>query len=57
MMTGDDKRQAIIDYRIEQAKHLVNEIEPLIYSGSLIFAANRIYYGMFYMVTVLALKY
>ena len=57
MTIEEDKRQAIIVYRIEQAKSLIREIEPLIHSGSFIFAINRIYYGMFYMLTALALKY
>jgi len=57
MIIEDDKRQAIIVYRIEQAKGLIKEIESLINSGSLLFAVNRIYYGMFYMVTALAIKY
>ncbi|MEI6049806.1 MAG: HEPN domain-containing protein [Bacteroidota bacterium] len=56
MIIKDDIRQAIIDYRIEQAKGLIKEIENLINSGSLLFAVNRIYYGMFYMLTALALK-
>ncbi len=57
MTVEDNKRKAIIDYRIDQAKNLIHEIEPLIDSGSFVFAVNRIYYGMFYMVTALALKY
>lgn len=57
MILDDNKRQAIIDYRIEQAKGLFNDIDVLINSGKFIFAVNRIYYAMFYMVTALALKY
>jgi uncharacterized protein (UPF0332 family) len=57
MTVGEEKRKAIIDYRINQAKTLIPEIESLIRSGSYVFAVNRIYYGMFYMVTALALKY
>lgn len=57
MTVEDNKRKAIIDYRVDQAKSLISEIEPLIHSGSFVFAVNRIYYGMFYMVTALALKY
>jgi uncharacterized protein (UPF0332 family) len=56
MIIEEDKRQAIIAYRIEQAKGLIKEIETLINSDSLIFAVNRIYYGMFYMLTALAIK-
>lgn len=56
MITEDEKKQAIIAYRIEQAKGLIKDIETLINSGSFVFAVNRIYYGMFYMVTALAIK-
>jgi len=48
MTIEDDKRQAIIAYRIEQAKGLITEIDALINSGSLIFAVNRILWNVLY---------
>ena len=47
----------LITYRIEQAKGTIAEIEILIEKNLLSLAINRIYYGMFYMLLALSLKY
>lgn len=48
--------QELINYRIEQAKSAISEVEILIEQNLLTLAINRIYYGMFYMLLALALK-
>jgi uncharacterized protein (UPF0332 family) len=55
MIPADD-RQALIKYRIEQAKETADLSEFLIMSDKLSVAVNRIYYGMYYALTSLALK-
>lgn len=55
-MITDNDRQALIKYRIEQAKETVILSEFLIKSDKLSVAVNRIYYGMYYALTSLALK-
>lgn len=47
----------LITYRIEQAKGTIPEIEILIEKNLLSLAINRIYYGMFYMLLALSLKF
>jgi len=53
-MSSDEKRKALADYRLRQAKESLEEARYLL-SGekSLRSVANRIYYGMFYAVLVL----
>jgi uncharacterized protein (UPF0332 family) len=46
----------LINYRIEQAKAAISDVEILIEQNLLTLAINRIYYGMFYMLLALALK-
>jgi uncharacterized protein (UPF0332 family) len=47
----------LIRYRIQQAYNTVEEVEFQIENNYLVLAVNRIYYGMFYMLLALALKY
>jgi uncharacterized protein (UPF0332 family) len=56
-MISDNDRKILIDYRLEQASETIKLSEFLIDAGQLNVAVNRIYYGMFYAVTALALKY
>lgn len=56
MITETD-RNALIHYRIRQAKETIELAEFLKDSGKLSVAINRIYYGMYYAVTALALKH
>lgn len=51
-----DNQTELINYRIEQAKESISEVEILIEKNLLTLAINRIYYGMFYMLLALALK-
>ena len=56
-MIRDDDRQALINYRLEQAKDTVELSQFLINSNQYTIAVNRIYYGMYYAVAALALKH
>lgn len=55
-MIENEQREALITYRLDQAKAAIKEAEILIQNEMLRAAANRIYYGMFYSVLALALK-
>lgn len=52
-----EDRNSLIEYRIEQAYETVSDVELLIKNDRLRSAVNRIYYGMFYALSALALKY
>lgn len=56
MISGDD-RDTLIQYRLNQAKETTSEVEKLIANDLLKVAVNRIYYGIFYCLHALALKY
>jgi uncharacterized protein (UPF0332 family) len=56
-MINDKDRDTLIHYRIQQAKETIELAEFLKDSGKFSIAINRIYYGMYYAVTALALKY
>lgn len=56
-MISDDDRKILITYRIEQARETISLSEFLLDSGKLAVAVNRIYYGMYYALNALALKY
>lgn len=47
MIVKNDDRFAVANYRIEQAKQAITDVEILIKNNQLAIAANRIYYGMF----------
>jgi uncharacterized protein (UPF0332 family) len=53
--TGD--REALIRYRIDQAFNTIAEVDKLIESDLLTIAVNRMYYGIFYCLIAVALKY
>ena len=57
MSLTEDKRHALIQYRIDQAKETAEEAQLLITHDKLRAGINRIYYGMFYMLLALGLKY
>ena len=50
-------REELIKYRIERAKDSINDVQFLIENNKLTLAVNRIYYGVFYILTALALKH
>ncbi|MFH1319133.1 MAG: HEPN domain-containing protein [Bacteroidota bacterium] len=56
-MISDSERKALIEYRIEQAHKAIKEVEILKENSLLSLAVNRIYYGMFYVLSSLALKH
>jgi uncharacterized protein (UPF0332 family) len=56
-MISDQDRNSLISYRLQQAKETIELAEFLIDSGKLIVAVNRVYYGMYYALTALALKH
>lgn len=57
MTIGDADREILIKYRIEQAHEAIEDAELAINHNKLKMAVNRIYYGMFYILAALALKY
>jgi uncharacterized protein (UPF0332 family) len=48
---------ALVQYRLDQAKETINEVDRLIEADLLKVAVNRIYYGIFYCLTALAIMY
>jgi len=56
-MINDDDRRELIEYRLKQAKETTVEVDKLIAADLLKVAVNRIYYGIFYCLNALALKY
>jgi len=56
-MISENDRTILIDYRLEQAKETINVSRFLIDSNQFVVAVNRIYYGMYYAVTALAIKF
>lgn len=56
-MINEEDRKTLIDYRLKQAKETISQSRFLIDSDQLVLAVNRIYYGMFYAVTALAMKH
>ena len=56
-MMDEKDRISLINYRLEQAKETINLTQFLIDSRKLNVAVNRIYYGMYYVLTALALKH
>jgi len=56
-MIQDKDRQSLINYRLEQSKETVDLSRFLIDSEKYIVAVNRIYYGLYYSVTALAIKH
>ncbi len=56
-MINENDKTKLIQYRLEQANETISEVEKLIASDLLKVAVNRIYYGIFYSLNALALKY
>lgn len=56
-MIKDNDREILIEYRLNQAVQAIGEVSKLIDSDLLNIAVNRIYYGIFYSLTALALRY
>lgn len=56
-MIQDEDRQSLIKYRLEQSKETVDLSRFLIDSDKYVVEVNRIYYGLYYSVTALAIKH
>ncbi len=57
MTLNEKDRSEVIKYRIEQAHETLEEVSFLLKNNRLKLAVNRIYYGMFYIVSALAVKH
>jgi uncharacterized protein (UPF0332 family) len=55
-MIDENDRQSLVDYRLRQAIDTIELAKFLIDSEKYAIAVNRIYYGMYYALTALALK-
>ncbi len=55
-MIDEKDRDALVSYRLKQAFETIELAQFLVESQKLIIAVNRIYYGMYYALTALALK-
>lgn len=53
----ENDRDILIQYRLSQAEETIAEVRKLIDADLLNVAVNRIYYGIFYSITALALKH
>jgi len=53
----DKDRKALVKYRVEQAKKTIYDVEKCLENDMLVVAVNRIYYGMYYMLSALGLKH
>jgi len=52
-----EEKSALIEHRISKAIAATNDVDFLISNRKFILAVNRIYYGMFYILSALSLKY
>lgn len=57
MTIDEHDKDELISYRLEQAKDTINVVGFLIENDKLSTAINRIYYGMFYALLALGLKF
>jgi uncharacterized protein (UPF0332 family) len=55
-MIDDKDRKSLIEYRLQQASDTIELAKFLLDSNKLAIAVNRIYYGMYYSLTALALQ-
>lgn len=55
-MIDEKDRDALVAYRIQQAEETIELAKFLAESKKLVIAINRIYYGMYYALTALALR-
>jgi uncharacterized protein (UPF0332 family) len=57
MSLEENERKELINYRLEEAKETIADVQLLIDNNRLRAAVNRIYYGMFYSLLALGLAY
>lgn len=55
-MINDNERESLVYYRLKQANDTIELARFLIDANRLVVAVNRIYYGIYYAVTALAIK-
>ena len=55
-MIDQNDRDALVQYRFQQAFETIELASFLVKNQKLVIAVNRIYYGMYYALTALALK-
>ena len=53
----DDEKNALIEHRIARATDTIEEVSFLIKNKKFLLAVNRIYYGMFYVLSAFSLRY
>lgn len=53
----DDEKNALIEHRIARGTDTIEEVSFLIKNKKFLLAVNRIYYGMFYIISALSLRY
>ncbi len=53
----DDEKNALIEHRIARGTDTIEEVSFLIKNKKFLLAINRIYYGMFYILSALSLRY
>ena len=53
----NDEKNALIEHRIARATDAIEEVSFLIKNKKFLLAVNRIYYGMFYILSALSLRY
>ncbi len=54
-MIDEKDRDALVEYRLQQAFETIELARFLVKNQKLVIAVNRIYYGMYYSLTALAL--
>jgi uncharacterized protein (UPF0332 family) len=57
MTISEDDRKNLINYRIGQSQQAVDDVKFLIEHKKFSIAVNRIYYGIFYALSALAIKH
>jgi len=57
MTLTTEEKQTLIKYKIEKAEASIKDVEFLIENGKYNLAISRIYYGVFYALTAVGLKY
>ncbi|MCK9208335.1 MAG: hypothetical protein M0P66_14585 [Salinivirgaceae bacterium] len=55
-MIEENDRDSLVEYRLNQAFDTVELARFLVSNDKLVIAVNRIYYGMYYALTALALR-
>ncbi|HAB51468.1 MAG TPA: hypothetical protein DCQ26_10840 [Marinilabiliales bacterium] len=55
-MIDEKDRDSLVKYRLQQANDTIELARFLLSSNKLVIAVNRIYYGMYYALTALALE-